>query len=131
MSLDPNAADGGGPAIKNGKSAEEMKGETRETARRADHETSHTEHPPHVPLAHSEGPVGSTGDIREHMEVYASCGNFVGKVDRVEGQRIKLTKADSPEGRHHVIPMDWVAKVHDHIHLNKDHAEVRRQWEPA
>jgi len=25
----------------------------------------------------------------------------------------------------------WVAKVHDHIHLNKDHKEVQAQWQPA
>ena len=100
-------------------------------AAEGDHHTTQMGHPAHVPLSESKGPVGSPGDIREHMEVYASCGNFVGKVDRVEGQRIKLTKADSPDGQHHVIPMDWVAKVHDHIHLNKEHAEVQRDWQPA
>jgi hypothetical protein len=100
-------------------------------AAQGDHHTAQMGHPAHVPLSESMGAVGSPGDIREHMEVYASCGNFVGKVDRVEGQRIKLTKTDSPDGRHHVIPMNWVAKVHDHVHLNKDHAEVERDWEPA
>jgi len=27
--------------------------------------------------------------------------------------------------------ISWVAKVHDHIHLNKDHKEVQAQWQPA
>jgi hypothetical protein len=84
-----------------------------------------------APLSESKGAVGSPSDVREHMEVYASCGTRVGKVDHVEGDRIKLTKNDSPDGQHHVIPMSWVAKVHHHIHLNKDHKEVQSQWQPA
>ena len=70
-------------------------------------------------------------DIKEHMEVYASCGTKVGKVDHVEGDSIKLTKNDSHDGQHHRIPLSWVAKVHDHIHLSKDHKEVQSQWQPA
>ena len=82
-------------------------------------------------LAESTGPVGSTADIKEHQDVYASCGTKIGKVDRVEGDTIKLTKNDSPDGLHHTIPLSWVAKVHDHIHLNKDHMEVQSQWQTA
>ncbi len=93
------------------------------------HHATHMGHEPHVPLSESKGPVGSPSDIREHMEVYASCGNFVGKVDRVQGDRIKLTKSDSPDGQHHLIPLAWVAKVHDHVHLSKDHKEVESQWQ--
>jgi hypothetical protein len=32
--------------------------------------------------------------IKEHMEVIGADGAHVGTVDRVEGKRIKLTKAD-------------------------------------
>ena len=46
--------------------------------------------------------------IREHMEVIGADGVHVGTVDKVDGQRIKLTKADSGEGahkgHHHYIP---------------------------
>ena len=38
--------------------------------------------------------------IKEHMEVIGADGVHVGTVDRVERNRIKLTKADSGEGRH-------------------------------
>ncbi len=65
------------------------------------------------------------------MDVYASCGTKVGKVDHVEGDQIKLTKNDSPDGKHHLIPTSWVAKVHDHVHLNKDHVDVQSQWKDA
>ncbi|MER8829281.1 DUF2171 domain-containing protein [Mesorhizobium sp. M0938] len=53
--------------------------------------------------------------IREHMEVIGADGVHVGTVDRVEGQRIKLTKRDSGEGahkgHHHFIPLSLVAEV--------------------
>ncbi|CAH2403707.1 DUF2171 domain-containing protein [Mesorhizobium ventifaucium] len=53
--------------------------------------------------------------IREHMEVIGADGVHVGTVDKVEGQRIKLTKRDSGEGahrgHHHYIPLSLVAEV--------------------
>ena len=44
-----------------------------------------------------------TSKIREHMEVVGADGVHVGTVDKVDGERIKLTKADSGEGAHRVI----------------------------
>jgi hypothetical protein len=38
--------------------------------------------------------------IKEHMEVIGADGVHVGTIDHVEGNRIKLTKADSGEGHH-------------------------------
>jgi hypothetical protein len=133
MAQDPKgeATSAGEIGHNNGEKAEAAKDQVRETARQAGHHIEQSGHAPHVPLAESTGPVGSTADIREHMEVYASCGTFVGSVDRVEGDRIKLTRKDSPDGQHHLIPMAWVAKVHDHIHLSKDHKEVQAQWQPG
>ena len=56
-----------------------------------------------------------THGIREHMEVIGADGAHLGTVDRVEGDRIKLTKADSGmgkhEGHHHYIPLGLVAEV--------------------
>jgi hypothetical protein len=39
-------------------------------------------------------------EIKEHMEVIGADGVHIGTVDKVEGGRIKLTKADSGEGAH-------------------------------
>ena len=54
-------------------------------------------------------------DIREHMQVIGADGVPLGTVDRVEGDRIKLTKADSGfgahEGHHHYISRGLVADV--------------------
>ena len=62
-----------------------------------------------------------TSQIREHMEVIGADGVHVGTVDRVEGDRIKLTKEDSGAqiegaegahaGHHHTIPLGLVAAV--------------------
>jgi len=82
-------------------------------------------------LDQSVGSTGSAHDIKEHMEVYASCGTKIGKVDHVRGDQIKLTKNDSSDGQHHMIPTSWVAKVHDHIHLSKDHKQVEAEWQTA
>ena len=53
--------------------------------------------------------------IREHMEVIGADGVHVGTVDRVEGDRIKLTRADSGqgshEGHHHYLSLGLVAEV--------------------
>ncbi|MCO5729927.1 DUF2171 domain-containing protein [Rhizobium sp. SSA_523] len=55
------------------------------------------------------------GQIREHQDVIGADGVHVGTVDRVEGDRIKLTKRDSGEGshegHHHFIPLALVAEV--------------------
>ncbi len=65
----------------------------------------------------------STSNIREHMEVIGADGVHVGTVDRVEGDRIKLTKKDSGEGshkgHHHYIPASLVAEVEgDRVRLS-------------
>ena len=53
--------------------------------------------------------------IREHMEIIGADGVHVGTVDKVEGDRIKLTKADSGEGshegHHHYISQGLVAGI--------------------
>ncbi len=35
-------------------------------------------------------------------------GNHVGTVDHVDGDRIKLTRADSPDGEHHYVSLSQV-----------------------
>ena len=53
-------------------------------------------------------------NIREHMEVIGADGAHIGTVDRIEGDRIKLIRADSGIGHeqhHHYIPRGLVAEV--------------------
>jgi hypothetical protein len=63
------------------------------------------------------------GRIREHMDVIGADGVHVGTVDRVEGDRIKLTRQDSGqgshEGHHHYIPLALVADIEgDRVRLS-------------
>lgn len=57
----------------------------------------------------------SMTEIKEHMEVIGADGVHVGTVDKVEGNRIKLTRKDSGEGshkgHHHYIDRGLVADV--------------------
>jgi len=62
-------------------------------------------------------------EIREHMEVIGADGVHLGTVDRVDGDRIKLIKADSGsgshEGHHHMLPIGLVAEIEgDRIRLS-------------
>ncbi|WP_343525855.1 DUF2171 domain-containing protein [Sphingomonas sp.] len=55
--------------------------------------------------------------IKEHAEVIGADGVHVGTVDHVQGDRIKLTKNDSPQtqdgqgAKHHYLPIGLVAEV--------------------
>ena len=53
--------------------------------------------------------------IKEHAEVIGADGVHVGTVDSVDGDRIKLTKADSGQGEHaghhHYLSLGLVADV--------------------
>jgi hypothetical protein len=56
--------------------------------------------------------------IQEHAEVIGADGVHIGTVDHLDGDRIKLTKADSGQfegqgGKHHYIPLGLVADVED------------------
>jgi hypothetical protein len=54
-------------------------------------------------------------EIKEQMEVIGADGVHVGTVDKIEGNRIKLTRKDSGEGshkgHHHYIDRGLVAGV--------------------
>jgi hypothetical protein len=59
--------------------------------------------------------MSNLSGVREHMEVIGADGVHIGTVDKVEGDRIKLTKSDSGEGHHaghhHYVEGSLVAEV--------------------
>jgi hypothetical protein len=74
--------------------------------------------------------------IREHMEVIGADGVHIGTVDHVEGDRIKLTKADSGEGHHqghhHFVPGNLVAGIEgEKVRLSANAANARLEEEEA
>lgn len=77
--------------------------------------------------------MGDFSTIREHMEVVGADGVHIGTVDKVESDRIKLTKADSGlgghEGHHHFIGRALVADVEgDNVRLSAN-ADVALTFE--
>lgn len=105
------------------KAADWVKEKTHAMGHRAEEAAQKTEH------ATQECCGGTTcaTDIKEHMDVIASCGKKVGVVDNVEGDSIKLTKKDSADGQHHLIPKSWIARVDAHVHLNKNSEQVAQE----
>ena len=57
--------------------------------------------------------------IQEHANVIGADGVHLGTVDHLDGERIKLTKADSAQtedgqgAKHHYIPLGLVAEIED------------------
>ena len=67
-------------------------------------------------------------EIREHMDVVGSDGGHVGRVDKVMGDEIELTKLDLAAGlKHHLIPVSWVEMIDDdtvRLSMTKDAAKA-------
>jgi hypothetical protein len=65
--------------------------------------------------------------LKEHMEVIGADGVHVGTIDRVENNRIKLTKADSGQGQHkghhHFVDVGLVSEIEgDKVRLSANAA---------
>ncbi|WP_137131200.1 DUF2171 domain-containing protein [Rhizobium sp. FY34] len=79
--------------------------------------------------------------IPHHAQIIGADGIPVGNVDRVEGERIKLTKKSSGEGshegHHHYVPLALVAYVEgDTVRLSSNGSvavsfEEEESGEPA
>lgn len=75
----------------------------------------------------------SIDKVKEGMEVIGADGVHVGTVDRIDGDRIKLTKKDSGqgshEGHHHYLSRGLIAEVEgDKVRLSAN-ADVAVQFE--
>lgn len=76
--------------------------------------------------------------IKEHMNVVGADGVHVGTVDHLDGERIKLTKSDSPQAedgrgaKHHYLPAGLVATVDgDTVRLSATAANAVEMFEEA
>ena len=74
----------------------------------------------------SEIKAGQTVEAKSSMA--NAQGSHIGTVDRLDGSFIKLKKTDSPDGKHHWLPLSLVDQVVDGaIQLNKDQAQVQKE----
>lgn len=79
-----------------------------------------------------DSPLVDASMLREHMEIVGACGNHVGVVDHVEGDRIKLTRKDSGDGRHHYLPLSAIAWVEaGKATTTMNHLEAMKQFQDA
>ncbi|MER3496504.1 MAG: hypothetical protein C4320_06855 [Armatimonadota bacterium] len=62
--------------------------------------------------------------IQEHQEVVGSDGQHVGIVDHVSEGQIKLTRNDSPDGKHHLLSTEHIGFVDDKVRLKVTAAEA-------
>ena len=67
-----------------------------------------------------------TSSIRGQMEVVGSDGRPVGKVDKVQGQDIKLTRMGA--GPHHLLPLSFVKSVDEKVRLSITEDEAKIRW---
>jgi hypothetical protein len=68
-----------------------------------------------------------TGQIKEQMPVVCSDGEQFATVDHLDkGNTIKLTKDE--QGQHHWIPIGWVTRVDDQIHIDRPGEQAMREW---
>src|SRR4051794_12702403 len=70
----------------------------------------------------------ATSQIREHMPVVCSNDEQFGTVDKVEGDYIKLTAKGSADGKHHWIPLAWVTRVDNTVHVDRPGDQAMREW---
>jgi hypothetical protein len=70
--------------------------------------------------------------IKEHMTIVGADGVHVGTVDHLDGERIKMTRTDSVDGRHHYLPAGLVAGVDgDTVRLSANAANAVDLFEEA
>lgn len=69
------------------------------------------------------------GSIREHMDVVGSDGETIGKVDKVRGDHVILTKSDSEDNRHHSLDCSSIETVEgDQVRLNLTADQAKQKW---
>ena len=69
--------------------------------------------------------------IKEHADIIGADGVHVGTVDHLQGDRIKLTKKDSSDQRHHYISTGLVAEIEDGTVRLSANADVAVTFEEA
>ena len=67
-----------------------------------------------------------TSKIKPHMPVVCSNNKQFAVVDHVEGNELKLAK--DQQGKHHLIPLDWITTVDDKVHINKPGDQAMKEW---
>jgi hypothetical protein len=63
------------------------------------------------------------------MAVVDCDGTLVGKVEKVEGGHLKISRADQDERHgHQFVTPDWIMAVADRVRLRQNLDEAKRLW---
>lgn len=72
-------------------------------------------------------PSITPSQIKADMKVVCSKDGQFGVVDHMQGAtNIKLKKDD--KGVHHYIPLAWVTRVDDKVHVDRPGEQAMREW---
>ena len=70
--------------------------------------------------------MADANQVKEHMNVIGADGVHLGTVDKVEGDRIKLTKDDSGDDKHHYVSVGLIADIEgDSVRLSATAANAK------
>ena len=69
-------------------------------------------------------------DIRSGMQVLGSDGGMIGVVDGLDGSDIRVREGSEAAARH-AVPLAWVSRVDEHVHLDRSAALARETWDGA
>jgi len=72
--------------------------------------------------------VAQNHNIRQGMEVIGSDGGMVGRVKGLHGDHIHVEPTAPVHSGDHTVPLSWVARADDHVHLDREAALVRETW---
>ncbi len=66
-------------------------------------------------------------EVKADMPVVCSQDGQFAVVDHIEGQdQIKLKK--DTEGKHHYIPLSWVTKIDEQVHIDRPGDQAMKEW---
>lgn len=68
----------------------------------------------------------SPTQIQKHMNVVSVKNEPLGMVDHVLGSTLKLAR--DVVGQHHYVPLTWIDRVDEVVHLKRTAADIERMW---
>lgn len=69
----------------------------------------------------------NSNQIKQNFVVVGAMNEPFGAVDQMEGMESIRLKKDE-KGEIHFIPLSWVAKVDDKVHLNRSAESAKKEW---
>ena len=68
------------------------------------------------------------GTIKSHMPVVTSEGDELARVDHLSSDNRTIKLAKDEKGEHHYIPVAWVTKIDNAVHLDRPLQQAKHDW---